>query len=62
MEYNKATVENGKIVVKETKVINQSLLTSDCWLIQIEGRKACDICEYKNTDECGGGDILRRSK
>jgi hypothetical protein len=43
------------------KVIKQSDLTSDCWLIQMfDGLNACDSCEARDTEDCGGGDTLAR--
>ena len=40
--------------------VNQAELTSDCWLIQVWGIEACENCEVKDTDECGGKAILKR--
>jgi len=64
MLYQKLEFKNGKIVVTESKEVDQRSLTSDCWLIQFSGLKACESCELKNTDDCGGGDTLKglRSK
>jgi len=42
------------------KTINQSDLTSDCWSIQFSGLSACETCEYKNTEDCGGGKTLEK--
>lgn len=42
------------------KVVDQSTLTSDCWLIQIEGIGACNRCSCFNKrtgkpkKDCGG--------
>lgn len=47
---------NGELINK--KEIEQSSLTSDCWLIQFNGIKECETCVYKNTEECGGGQTL----
>jgi hypothetical protein len=44
----------------ETKVINSSKLTSDCWMIQFRGIKACAACEYFDTEDCGGKEILKK--
>jgi hypothetical protein len=54
MLYRKAKVENGQIVITESKEIDQDKLTSDCWLIQFDGLSACENCEVKDTSECGG--------
>lgn len=49
MIYGEAKLENGKMVITNEKVIDQNTLTSDCWLIQINGLKACETCSnYKN--------------
>ena len=59
MKYQKAKIENNKIVITETKEIDQSKLTSECWLIQFNGLKACQTCEFINTAECGGKNIRK---
>jgi len=55
--YQKAKVEDGRMVITENKVIDQSKLTSDCWLIQFGGLLACETCPAKNTPNCGGQTI-----
>ena len=54
MLYQKAKIENGQMVITESKVIDQSKLTSDCWLIQFGGLSACENCPAKDTSDCGG--------
>lgn len=54
MLYQKAKIENGQLVITESKVIDQSKLTSDCLLIQFDGLSACESCEVKDTPDCGG--------
>lgn len=49
---------DGKVT--EQRIIEQSEMTADCWLIQIEGLKACEGCVAKGSDECGGGQTLIR--
>jgi len=58
MKYQKANIENGRIEVTESIEVDQNSLTSDCWLVQIQGLKACANCEFRNTPECGG-DFLK---
>jgi hypothetical protein len=60
MLFQKATVNNGQVTITESKVVDQSKLTSDCFLIQIEGIKACENCEFKDTKDCGGMKIRKR--
>ena len=60
MEYKESYLENGELKFKNVKQINQSELTSDCWLIQINGLSECDKCSVRNTDECGGGNTLKQ--
>ena len=60
MLYQKAKVENGQLVITESKVIDQSKLTSDCWLIQFDGLSACQNCPARDTRECGGQAIRKR--
>ncbi len=59
MIYQKATIINGRLVIQESKEVDQSKLTSDCWLIQLEGLKACDRCQYLNKRDCGGKAIRK---
>ena len=54
MLYQKAEVKDGQVVITESKEIDQSKLTSDCWLIQFNGLSACETCEFVNTPDCGG--------
>jgi len=61
-EYATMGMENGQLVKKESKMIDQSKLTSDCWLIQFNGLGACEGCEFRDTDDCGGGETLKRIK
>ena len=61
MIYAKAEIQNGEMILTEQKEIYQSKLTSDCWLIQFSGLEECETCEFKNTDECGGGETLKTS-
>jgi len=44
------------------KIITQGNLTSECWLIQMQGKSACQTCEFKGTPECGGQNILKTGK
>ncbi len=60
VRYSEAKLVNGKLVETNVKEINQSTLTSDCWLVQFNGLAACESCEIKNTGECGGGETLKR--
>jgi len=53
MLYQKAKIENGQIVITESKVMGQNKLTSDCWLIQFNGLSACENCDIKDTPDCG---------
>jgi len=62
MIYQEGYLENGQLKFKNKKEINQSKLTSDCWMIQFKGLEACKNCEFKNTDECGGGETLKKLK
>lgn len=60
MLYQKARVENNKLVITESKEIDQSKLTSDCFLIQFDGLSACENCEALNTVDCGGQTIRKQ--
>ena len=60
MVYKEGYIENGQLKFRNEKVIEQNELTSDCWLIQINGLDACINCEFKDTDECGGKEIIKQ--
>ena len=62
MKYLKLSYINGQVVETDVKEIDQSKLTSDCWLIQINGLQACSECEFRNTKDCGGGKTLKLLK
>lgn len=46
----------------KVKSIRQADLTSDCWGIQMWGLSACEECDYKGTDLCGGEAIIEKIK
>jgi hypothetical protein len=55
MIYGEAELVNGKVVIVNKRVIDQSTLTADCFLIQIKGADACKNCENLNKPrKCGG--------
>lgn len=61
MIYAKGNLVNGKIVLTEQREIDQATLTSDCFLIQINGAAACTRCENLNKPrKCGGMGIREK--
>jgi hypothetical protein len=62
MRYSKAIVVDGRLVETEIKEIEQQSLTSDCWLIQFDGLSACESCDCRNTEDCGGGEMLAKMR
>jgi hypothetical protein len=48
-----------KLKTVEVKSIKQSELSGECWLVQFNGLKACETCEYLNTSDCGGKNIRK---
>jgi hypothetical protein len=58
-QFSTMKVENGTLVPVETVEVDQSQLTSECWLIQIQGLKACQKCEFLNKNGCGGKKIRK---
>jgi len=46
----------------KTKIIQQSKLTGECWMVQMQGLKACESCQYKGTEDCGGQNIRETGK
>jgi len=60
MLYQKAEIQDDKIVMTSIKEIAQSKLTAECWLIQFKGLEACKTCPALNTNDCGGQAIRKR--
>jgi positive regulator of sigma E activity len=46
----------------DTMIVRQSQMTAECWLIQFQGKKACDECEARDTGDCGGENIRKTGK
>ena len=42
----------------KTKIVKQSEMTADCFLIQWFGLESCENYVAKNTEDCGGGKTL----
>jgi len=42
----------------KTKIISQKMLSTECWFVQVWGVEACEDCDYRDTQECGGKRIL----
>jgi hypothetical protein len=57
--YAEGALVDGKLGLKNVKQINQSKLTSECWMIQINGLSACETCKYVNKRDCGGKNIRK---
>jgi len=38
----------------KVRIIHQSNLTSECWMIQVWGLAYCKTCKFRDTDDCGG--------
>ena len=60
MKYSEAKLKDGQLIFVNEIEVDQNKLTADCWLIQIKGLIACETCELKDTDECGGKEILKK--
>ena len=60
MLYQEAEIKNNELVITQTKQIDQNKLTSDCWLIQFNGLSACESCEVRGTNDCGGSETLNK--
>jgi len=46
----------------QARSIPQSELTAECWLVQMSGLDRCKLCEFVDTEECGGADIRKTGK
>ena len=60
MIYGKAKIEGESLVLTEQQEMDQVSLLNDCWAIQFEGLRACETCEFRKTEDCGGGATLKR--
>lgn len=58
--YNQMEKQDGKLKAVETHQLKQSEMTSDCWLVQFRGLKACCNCDFYKSENCGGGETLTR--
>jgi len=55
-----AKLEDERVIITSSKIIDQSKLTSDCLLIQFDGLNACKNCGVLGTKECGGKKIRKK--
>ena len=46
----------------ETIMIQQSDITAECWNVQLKGLWICKYCEFKDTPECSGKEIIKTGK
>lgn len=60
--YAKARLQDGKLQLSNVKIFNQRNLTSECWLVQINGLEYCNGCESKDSEECGGKRIRQTGR
>ena len=44
----------------KVKQVRQADMTAACFGVQVWGLTACSHCSYRNTDDCGGKEILDR--
>ena len=49
-------------MIKHNKSINQNDLSSECWSVQFWGLTHCEKCNYKDTPDCGGENIVETGK
>jgi hypothetical protein len=52
--------KNGQTT--SAREIPQNKLTSECWLVQMNGLQECDRCDFADTDDCGGKQIRETNK
>jgi len=43
-------------------IVNTKFLTSECWMIQFMGLEACETCEDKDSNACGGKRVRKTGK
>ena len=59
MKYQKMDSDGKVTTVNE---VDQNQMTGECWLIQLQGKSACETCEAKLTQDCGGQKIRDTGK
>lgn len=57
VEYETVEMVDGEMTVTESRVFEQTDLSSECFHVQMQGLKACGGCELRDTDDCGGEQI-----
>lgn len=62
MEAKKMAFDGEKLKTAKVTQVPQSKMTGECWPVQFWGFSACDSCEFKDTDVCGGLDIRKTGK
>ena len=63
MKVARTEMREGVLVELESKTIQQSNLSPECWYVQVWGvEKGCATCEFKDTEECGGENIRKTGK
>jgi hypothetical protein len=60
MLYHKAKVNNGHVKNTKSIEVDQNKLTADCWMIQLEGAKACEKCKHRDQPHNCGGMAIRK--
>jgi len=46
----------------KTHIITAFNLTSECWAIQVWGKRFCKTCRFRNTRACGGQNIRKTGR
>jgi len=62
MDFVVGDIVDGKFVETEVYTKPQSEMTSDCFLVQFQGLRACESCSARGTADCGGGETLKALK
>lgn len=55
-------MENGNLIESNSRTVQQSRLSAECWSIQVWGKETCETCGFKNRKECGGKNIRKTGK
>jgi len=57
VEYETVEMVDGEMTVTESREFEQTDISSECFHVQMQGLKACDGCELRDTEDCGGVEI-----
>ena len=62
LKYHEMELDGDKLKTVAVKTVSQKNLSSECWMVQLNGLGYCKICKFKDTPNCGGQNIRKTGK